>query len=49
MLSDGDRRVRQVFEDPDGDDDWGLELAVDEAASNEEGRAILVPTGIVRL
>jgi hypothetical protein len=38
-----------VLEDPEGHDEWGLELTVDRAASDEEGRAVLVPTGITRL
>jgi hypothetical protein len=42
-------RVRQILEDPAGDDEWGLELVVDRATSDEEGRAVLVPSGIVRL
>jgi hypothetical protein len=42
-------RVRQVLEDPEGHDEWGLELTVDRAASDEEGRAVLVPAGITRL
>jgi superfamily II RNA helicase len=41
--------VRQILEDPDGHDEWGLELAVDLAASDEEGRAVLVPTAVRRL
>jgi hypothetical protein len=41
--------VRQILEDPDRHDEWGLELAVDLAASDAEGRAVLAPTAIARL
>jgi hypothetical protein len=34
-------KVRQIFEDPDGDHDWGISAEVDLAASNEEGTAVL--------
>jgi superfamily II RNA helicase len=41
--------VRQVLEDPTGDDEWGLELLVDPVASDAEGRAVVTVTGLVRL
>ncbi|WP_353648748.1 DUF3516 domain-containing protein [Nakamurella sp. A5-74] len=34
-------RVRQVFDDPDGDRDWGITATVDLAASDEEGEAVV--------
>ena len=33
--------VRQIFDDPDGDHDWGISAEVDLAASDEEGRAVV--------
>jgi hypothetical protein len=32
-------RVRQIFDDPAGDHDWGISVTVDLAASNEAGKA----------
>jgi hypothetical protein len=34
-------RVRQVFDDPDGDHDWGIGAEVDLAASDEAGEAVV--------
>ncbi|MDH6246657.1 DEAD/DEAH box helicase [Mycobacterium sp. OTB74] len=34
-------RVRQILDDPAGDHDWGFEVEVDLAASNEAGSAVL--------
>jgi len=34
-------RVRQVFDDPDGDRDWGITADVDLAASDEAGEAVV--------
>jgi superfamily II RNA helicase len=34
-------RVRQIFEDPDGDNDWGISAEVDLAASDEAGELVL--------
>ncbi|WP_454793136.1 DEAD/DEAH box helicase [Mycolicibacterium lutetiense] len=34
-------RVRQILEDPAGDHDWGFDVEVDLAASDEEGAAVL--------
>lgn len=34
-------RIRQILEDPAGDHDWGFEVEVDLAASDEEGAAVL--------
>jgi len=41
--------VRQIFEDPAGDHDWGISAEVDLASSDEEGRAVLRVTGVDRL
>jgi superfamily II RNA helicase len=41
--------VRQVFDDPDGDHDWGITAEVDLYASDEEGRAAIRVTGVDRL
>jgi hypothetical protein len=32
-------KVRQIFDDPDGNHDWGINAEVDLAASNETGSA----------
>jgi hypothetical protein len=42
-------RVRQVLEDPDGNDEWGLELTVDLTASDEQGRPVVAPAALARL
>ncbi|KHO25625.1 DEAD/DEAH box helicase [Mycolicibacterium setense] len=34
-------RIRQILEDPAGDHDWGFDVEVDLAASDEEGTAVL--------
>ncbi|RZQ62800.1 DEAD/DEAH box helicase [Amycolatopsis suaedae] len=34
-------RVRQIFDDPDGDHDWGISAEVDLAASDEAGAAVV--------
>jgi hypothetical protein len=38
--------VRQVFEDPAGDHDWGIDATVDLAASDEAGAASVVVTAV---
>jgi superfamily II RNA helicase len=38
--------VRQVFEDPQGDHDWGIEATVDLAASDEAGTAAITVTAV---
>ncbi|WP_229074409.1 RNA helicase [Actinoplanes sp. DH11] len=38
--------VRQVFEDPDGDHDWGIDATVDLAASDEAGTAVITVTAV---
>ncbi|MDQ2845247.1 MAG: DUF3516 domain-containing protein [Actinomycetota bacterium] len=37
----GHWRVRQVFDDPDGDRDWGITADVDLAASDDAGEAVI--------
>jgi len=39
-------KVRQVFEDPEGDHDWGIEAEVDLAASDELGAAAIRITAV---
>ncbi|MGY1689781.1 DEAD/DEAH box helicase [Geodermatophilus sp. SYSU D01105] len=34
-------RVRQIVDDPDGNHDWGIDVEVDLAASDEEGAVVL--------
>ena len=41
--------VRQIFDDPAGDHDWGISAEVDLAASNETGVAIITITGVDEL
>jgi hypothetical protein len=33
--------VRQIFDDPDGEHDWGIEAEVNLLASDEAGAAVL--------
>ncbi|MGA6163814.1 DEAD/DEAH box helicase [Amycolatopsis magusensis] len=42
-------KVRQIFDDPAGDHDWGISAEVDLAASDEAGTAVLHITGVDRL
>jgi hypothetical protein len=50
MVDPATRRwhVRQVIEDPEGFDEWGLDLDVDLAASDEAGQPVVVPLGLSR-
>ena len=41
--------LRQIFDDPAGDHDWGISATVDLAASDEEGTAILHITDVGQL
>jgi hypothetical protein len=41
--------VRQVFDDPAGDHDWGISAVVDLAASDEAGEAVVAVTSVDRL
>ncbi|MGW0232197.1 DEAD/DEAH box helicase [Actinopolymorpha singaporensis] len=38
--------VRQIFDDPNGDRDWGITAEVDLAASDEAGTAVLTVTAV---
>jgi superfamily II RNA helicase len=38
--------VRQVFDDPDGDHDWGIHAAIDLAASDEAGEPVAAITAV---
>ena len=40
--------IRQAFDDPDGDHDWGISAEVDLAASDEAGEALARVTGVDR-
>ncbi|TNC21653.1 DEAD/DEAH box helicase [Amycolatopsis alkalitolerans] len=42
-------RVRQIFDDPEGDHDWGIGAEVDLAASDEAGSAVLRITAVDQL
>ncbi|GAA1242268.1 DEAD/DEAH box helicase [Kitasatospora nipponensis] len=46
---EGSWRVRQIFDDPAGDHDWGISAEVDLHGSDEEGRAVLRVTAVDRL
>jgi superfamily II RNA helicase len=41
--------IRQIFEDPAGDHDWGFTARIDLAASDEAGEAVVTITGVNRL
>ena len=41
--------VRQIFDDPAGDHDWGISAVIDLAASDEAGTAVLRVTDVGRL
>jgi len=41
--------VRQIFDDPAGDHDWGISAEVDLAASDEAGKAVVHVTAVDRL
>ncbi len=41
--------VRQILDDPAGNHDWGITAAVDLAASDEAGTAVVRVTGLARL
>jgi superfamily II RNA helicase len=44
-----DWTVRQIFDDPEGDHDWGISARVDLAASDEAGEAVLIITDVGQL
>ena len=41
--------LRQIFDDPAGDHDWGISAEVNLEESNEQGVAVLRVTGVNRL
>ena len=41
--------VRQIFDDPAGDHDWGISATVDLPASDEEGAAVIHVTDVGQL
>jgi hypothetical protein len=41
--------VRQIFDDPDGDHDWGISAEIDLAASDEAGAAVVRVTEVGQL
>jgi hypothetical protein len=41
--------VRQIFDDPAGDHDWGISASVNLADSDELGEAVVRVTGVNRL
>ncbi len=45
----GSWEVRQIFEDPAGDHDWGISAVVDLAASDEAGTAVVRVTDVGQL
>ena len=45
----GNWAVRQIFDDPAGDHDWGISAVVDLAASDEAGTAVLRVTDVGQL
>ena len=46
---DGLWRVRQIFDDPNDDHDWGVSAEVDLTASDAEGRAVVRVTDVGQL
>ncbi|HET7013397.1 MAG TPA: DUF3516 domain-containing protein [Streptosporangiaceae bacterium] len=49
IIDDSDRdvwRVRQIFDDPDGDHDWGFSAEVDLNGSDEAGEAVIWITSV---
>ena len=42
-------KVRQIFDDPAGNHDWGISAEVDLAASDETGTAVVRVTEVNRL
>ena len=49
IIDDSDRdvwRVRQIFDDPAGDHDWGFSAEVDLAGSDEAGEAVIWVTAV---
>ncbi|MGH3268540.1 MAG: DUF3516 domain-containing protein, partial [Trebonia sp.] len=51
IVEEGSREwtVRQIFDDPAGDHDWGISAIVDLAASDEAGTAVIHVTDVGQL
>jgi superfamily II RNA helicase len=49
LLISSDWKVRQIFDDPAGDHDWGISAEVDLAASDEQGAAAVRVLAVDRL
>jgi superfamily II RNA helicase len=49
LLISSDWKVRQIFDDPAGDHDWGISAEVDLAASDEQGAAVVRVLAVDRL
>jgi superfamily II RNA helicase len=49
LPAEGEWRVRQIFDDPDGDHDWGFSAAVDLYGSDEAGSAVIAVTDVGQL
>ena len=51
IVEEGPREwtVRQIFDDPAGDHDWGISASVDLAASDEAGTAVIHVTDVGQL
>ena len=49
IIDDSDKdvwRVRQIFDDPAGDHDWGFSAEVDLAGSDDAGEAVVWVTAV---
>jgi hypothetical protein len=48
VITEGPREwtIRQIFDDPARDHDWGISATVDLAASDEEGTAVIHVTDV---
>jgi hypothetical protein len=42
----GSWEVRQIFDDPEGDHDWGISAEIDLAESDEQGVAVVRVTAV---
>ena len=49
LPAEGEWRVRQIFDDPEGDHDWGFSAAVDLYGSDEAGFAVIAVTDVGQL
>jgi superfamily II RNA helicase len=49
LPDEGEWRVRQIFDDPEGDHDWGFSAAVDLHGSDDAGYAVIAVTDVGQL